>query len=166
MPKSTSEQNKTIILKAFDLGGHQQARGSRSGTLWVPSPACFFQQRERHRLKVPQMKRLPTLGAFLVAAELVCAFSRMYLFCSLVFEATFPVSPLECMAGTTGLEPATSAVTGQHSNQLNYVPAMQLNGLRKTRVIIDDSRFRIQRTFRMGCTGWWQFPPLPPINRQ
>ena len=27
------------------------------------------------------------------------------------------------MAGTTGLEPATSAVTGQRSNQLNYVPA-------------------------------------------
>ncbi len=29
----------------------------------------------------------------------------------------------ENMAGTTGLEPATSAVTGQRSNQLNYVPA-------------------------------------------
>ena len=28
------------------------------------------------------------------------------------------------MAGTTGLEPATSAVTGQRSNQLNYVPAI------------------------------------------
>ena len=26
------------------------------------------------------------------------------------------------VAGTTGLEPATSAVTGQGSNQLNYVP--------------------------------------------
>ena len=26
------------------------------------------------------------------------------------------------MAGTTGLEPAASAVTGQRSNQLNYVP--------------------------------------------
>ncbi len=29
---------------------------------------------------------------------------------------------LEGMAGTTGLEPAASAVTGQRSNQLNYVP--------------------------------------------
>jgi hypothetical protein len=28
------------------------------------------------------------------------------------------------MAGTTGLEPAASAVTGQRSNQLNYVPNM------------------------------------------
>jgi hypothetical protein len=28
------------------------------------------------------------------------------------------------MAGTTGLEPAASAVTGQRSNQLNYVPAL------------------------------------------
>ena len=33
-----------------------------------------------------------------------------------------PMSSLECMAGTTGLEPATSAVTGQRSNQLSYVP--------------------------------------------
>jgi hypothetical protein len=31
------------------------------------------------------------------------------------------------MAGTTGLEPAASAVTGQRSNQLNYVP-LRLTG--------------------------------------
>ena len=30
------------------------------------------------------------------------------------------------MAGTTGLEPATSAVTGQRSNQLSYVPKSKL----------------------------------------
>jgi hypothetical protein len=33
------------------------------------------------------------------------------------------LSVLERMAGTTRLELATSAVTGQRSNQLNYVPA-------------------------------------------
>ena len=32
---------------------------------------------------------------------------------------------LKGMAGTTGLEPAASAVTGQRSNQLNYVPTRQ-----------------------------------------
>ncbi|MCU1248016.1 MAG: hypothetical protein JWQ49_1045, partial [Edaphobacter sp.] len=34
------------------------------------------------------------------------------------------LSALESMAGTTGLEPATSAVTGQRSNQLSYVPRL------------------------------------------
>ena len=37
---------------------------------------------------------------------------------------------LQGMAGTTGLEPATSAVTGQRSNQLNYVPTRQINEMR------------------------------------
>jgi hypothetical protein len=31
------------------------------------------------------------------------------------------------MAGPTGLEPATSGVTGRHSNQLNYDPANLTN---------------------------------------
>jgi hypothetical protein len=37
------------------------------------------------------------------------------------------------MAGTTRLELATSAVTGQRSNQLNYVPAV---GTRQTREMV------------------------------
>jgi hypothetical protein len=41
-----------------------------------------------------------------------------------------PVSHLECMAGTTGLEPATSAVTGQRSNQLSYVPRQTILSIR------------------------------------
>ncbi len=45
-----------------------------------------------------------------------------------------PLSPTACsmivqMAGATGLEPATSAVTGQRSNQLSYAPAMTPAGL-------------------------------------
>ena len=50
------------------------------------------------------------------------------------FELTTPCTQNRCasqatphsvrykMAGMTGLEPATSAVTGQCSNQLNYIP--------------------------------------------
>jgi hypothetical protein len=41
-----------------------------------------------------------------------------------------PITPLERMAGTTRLELATSAVTGQRSNQLNYVPSRGINNLR------------------------------------
>jgi hypothetical protein len=39
-----------------------------------------------------------------------------------VLEGFFSNS-LKKLAGTTGLEPAASAVTGQRSNQLNYVPS-------------------------------------------
>ena len=39
-----------------------------------------------------------------------------------VSEASAIPKCLKRMAGTTGLEPAASAVTGQRSNQLNYVP--------------------------------------------
>jgi hypothetical protein len=42
--------------------------------------------------------------------------------------ATISASALERVAGTTGLEPATSAVTGQRSNQLNYVPNLSAAG--------------------------------------
>ena len=38
-------------------------------------------------------------------------------------KAPFP-APLAKLAEWTGLEPATSGVTGQHSNQLNYHSAL------------------------------------------
>ena len=40
------------------------------------------------------------------------------------------------MAGTTGLEPATSAVTGQRSNQLSYVPSAFATTSRKSQSLL------------------------------
>ena len=37
------------------------------------------------------------------------------------------VFPFETMAGPTGLEPATSCVTGRRSNQLNYDPTAAIH---------------------------------------
>jgi hypothetical protein len=45
--------------------------------------------------------------------------------------ATEPNS-LKRMAGPTGLEPATSCVTGRRSNQLNYGPTLRNNHSQKT----------------------------------
>ena len=44
------------------------------------------------------------------------------------------------MAGTTGLEPAASAVTGQRSNQLNYVPTRQINEMRNRQCLCGFAR--------------------------
>jgi hypothetical protein len=44
-------------------------------------------------------------------------------------SATKPFILLGLVAGTTGLEPATSAVTGQRSDQLSYVPKIVFNNL-------------------------------------
>ena len=45
------------------------------------------------------------------------------------------------MAGTTGLEPAASAVTGQRSNQLNYVPTRQINDIQNRQCLYGFARF-------------------------
>ena len=45
------------------------------------------------------------------------------------------LTALKGMAGTTGLEPAASAVTGQRSNQLNYVPTRQINEVRNNQCL-------------------------------
>ncbi len=59
------------------------------------------------------------------------------------------------MAGTAGLEPVTSGVTGRRSNQLSYVPANCQNfkyniissrGSSKSRVLATTSRFHQLQT--------------------
>jgi hypothetical protein len=41
------------------------------------------------------------------------------------------------MAGAAGLEPVTSAVTGQRSNQLSYTPAQGRRNLRELKVHVN-----------------------------
>src|SRR5580692_7587552 len=52
------------------------------------------------------------------------------------------------MAGTTGLEPAASAVTGQRSNQLNYVPTLFSYLYRKPACLVAFLRFN-----RFACVA-------------
>ncbi len=52
------------------------------------------------------------------------------------------------MAGTTGLEPAASAVTGQRSNQLNYVPYLISYLYRKSARLVAFLRFK-----RFACVA-------------
>jgi hypothetical protein len=44
----------------------------------------------------------------------------------LCFALLFLLERLWKVAGVTGLEPATSGVTGRHSNQLSYTPTYQI----------------------------------------
>jgi hypothetical protein len=55
------------------------------------------------------------------------------------------------MAGTTGLEPAASAVTGQRSNQLNYVPTRQINEMRNNQRLCGFARLAYCASNCFGC---------------
>ena len=59
------------------------------------------------------------------------------------------------MAGTTRLELATSAVTGQRSNQLNYVPNLFSYLYRKPGYLLAFLRFN-----RFACVA--HFNPIEP----
>ena len=62
--------------------------------------------------------------------------------------AKISASALERMAGTTRLELATSAVTGQRSNQLNYVPTLFSYLCRKPAYLLAFLRFN-----RFACVA-------------
>ena len=63
------------------------------------------------------------------------------------------------MARETGLEPATSTVTGWHSNQLSYAPAiscMKLNihpGFGKSKLKLEKSTKKLSRPSARGGAG-------------
>src|SRR5258707_9047327 len=67
------------------------------------------------------------------------------------------------MAGTTRLELATSAVTGQRSNQLNYVPNYEISDLPENLAGQGFCKFCIQR-IRRYCPQWQLSLPKPLIN--
>ena len=48
-------------------------------------------------------------------------------------------------------------MTGQRSNQLNYVPPLKKQDFGKNRACSGSCRFRIQRTFRPGCPEGGEF---------
>jgi hypothetical protein len=56
------------------------------------------------------------------------------------------------MAGTTGLEPAASAVTGQRSNQLNYVPTRQINEMRNRQCLCHFAQIAYSAWNCLRCT--------------
>jgi hypothetical protein len=72
---------------------------------------------------------------------------------------------LKGMAGTTGLEPAASAVTGQRSNQLNYVPLLKIQDFAKTRSRCGFCGKGILCKLDKEFRRWRQFLDEPPPNR-
>ena len=61
------------------------------------------------------------------------------------------------MAGTTGLEPATSAVTGQRSDQLSYVPRLFFNNLVIRHIESSVSQLSLFSLFSTISLLWTQF---------
>jgi hypothetical protein len=61
------------------------------------------------------------------------------------------------MAGTTGLEPATSAVTGQRSDQLSYVPRLFFNNLVIRHIESSASQLSLFSLFSTISLLWTQF---------
>ncbi len=77
-----------------------------------------------------------------------------------------PSNLLKRMAGTTGLEPAASAVTGQRSNQLNYVPTRQINEMRNRQCLCGFVRFAYRALLTCDASECPYFGSESPINRQ
>ena len=73
------------------------------------------------------------------------------------YRSILSVSLLECMAGTTGLEPATSAVTGQRSDQLSYVPTSLFRHLDVCHIESSDSQKSLISLVSIFSLLWTRF---------
>ena len=60
---------------------------------------------------------------------------------------------MKTLAGTTGLEPATSCVTGMRSNQLNYVPLTNMKVTHGSRTVAGKGRRLIMAVAVPGPLG-------------
>src|ERR1700760_2962621 len=69
------------------------------------------------------------------------------------------------MAGTTGLEPATSAVTGQRSNQLSYVPKSVFNTLAVCHIESSASEISLHPTDSLPRTKAWKGLDIRQTNQ-
>src|ERR1700738_3331102 len=79
-------------------------------------------------------------------------------FCTLCGFRRFRIRSLESMPATTGLEPATSAVTGQRSDQLSYVPRLFFNNLVIRHIessVSQLSLFSLGSTISLLWTQFW-----------
>ena len=119
-----------IPAHVFDLARIKR-RGHEDGV--VPATACASsitlgiyphavssRKRESRVVEMalpPRKARLGSRPGYCLMCTFLCTTHFQHLFGNL----------LKRMAGTTGLEPAASAVTGQRSNQLNYVPTCLRN---------------------------------------
>ena len=68
------------------------------------------------------------------------------------------------MAGTTGLEPATSAVTGQRSNQLSYAPCVGGLQVWQLRLQVACRNFWGAREFERPSTNFPEDAPNPAVG--
>ena len=64
------------------------------------------------------------------------------------------------MAGVAGLEPVTSAVTGQRSNQLSYTPAMGNGNLEKPGTRVKPNRAEEKTLGQQTPRRWGWGTPL------
>ncbi len=112
------------------MGCSQRMRGRAAWRHRVPNPACNAADHSRIRLRPPEC---PTSKMLRISGGSDVRFSGKTL-----------------LARVTGLEPATSGVTGRRSNQLSYTRSSEAQRLRRAGGGVKPQRTRF-RDWSCGC---------------